>query len=191
MVENLNLARKLNIYAWIISGVVLALVGLMRRVKISVPEGWDMSFLPPFHASLNALTAVMLLVALYYIKQKNVAAHQRAIYIAIGLSVLFLLSYVAYHFTTPETVFGDTSGDGILSDAEKLAVGGQRTVYLVILVTHIVLAAVILPFILFTFIRAYTGQYEKHRKMAKWVWPLWFYVAVTGPVAYFMLAPYY
>jgi putative membrane protein len=191
MVENLSLARKLNVYAWIITGVVLTLVGLMRRVKISLPDGWDVGFLPPFHATLNALTAVVLLIALYYIKQKNIAAHQKAIYVAVGLSVLFLLSYVAYHFTTPETVFGDLNGDGVLDDAEKLAVGGKRTVYLVILLTHIVLAAVILPFILFTFIRAYTGQYEKHRKMAKWVWPLWFYVAVTGPVAYFMLAPYY
>lgn len=191
MAENLNLARKLNIYAWIVSGVVLALVMLMRRVKINLPEGWDFSFLPPFHATLNALTAVVLVVALYYIKQKNIAAHQRAVYVALGLSVLFLLSYVAYHFTTPETIFGDSDGNGILSDAEKLAVGGQRTLYLLILVTHIVLAAVILPFILFTFIRAYTGQYEKHRKMAKWVWPLWFYVALTGPIAYYMLAPYY
>ncbi|MCB0634457.1 MAG: DUF420 domain-containing protein [Saprospiraceae bacterium] len=191
MGENLNLARKLNLYAWIVSGVVLALVGLMRRVKINLPEGWDVSFLPPFHATLNALTAVVLLVALYYIKQKNVAAHQKAIYVAVGLSVLFLLSYVAYHFTTPETLFGDIDGNGELSEAELMAVGGKRTVYLVILLSHIALAAIILPFILFTFIRAYTGQYEKHRKMAKWVWPLWFYVALTGPIAYFMLAPYY
>lgn len=191
MDANLSLARKLNVYAWIVSGAVLFLVGLMRRVKIDLPSGWDMSFLPPFHASLNALTAVVLLAALYFIKQKNIEAHRKAIYVAMGLSVLFLLSYVAYHFTTPETIFGDTDGNGVLSDAERLAVGGQRTVYLILLLTHIILAALILPFILFTFIRAYTGQYDRHRKMARWVWPLWFYVAITGPIAYYMLAPYY
>lgn len=191
MDANLSLARKLNVYAWIISGAVLFLVVLMRRVKIDLPAGWDMSFLPPFHASLNAITALVLLAALYFIKQKNIEAHRKAIYLAVGLSVLFLLSYVAYHFTTPETIFGDMDGNGVLSDTEKLAVGGQRTVYLTLLLTHIILAALILPFILFTFIRAYTGQYEKHRKMARWVWPLWFYVAITGPIAYYMLAPYY
>lgn len=188
---NLVLARKLNRAAWAITAVVLLLVGMMRRVKIELPAGWDLSFLPPFHATVNALTAVVLLVALYYIKRKNIRAHQRAIYVALGLSVLFLLSYVAYHFTTPETVFGDLDRDGVLSDAERLAVAGQRSVYLFILITHIILAALILPFILFTFIRAYTGQIARHRRMARWVWPLWFYVAVTGPVAYYMLAPYY
>lgn len=191
MEVNLNLAKRLNVYAWIVSAAVLFLVGLMRQVKIDLPAGWDMSFLPPFHASLNALTAGVLLIALYYIRQKNIEAHRKAIYVAMGLSVLFLLSYVAYHFTTPETIFGDADGNGLLSDAERLAVGGQRTLYLILLLTHIVLAALILPFILFTFIRAYTGQYQKHRKMARWVWPLWFYVAITGPIAYFMLAPYY
>lgn len=191
MQKNLQLAKKLNVAAWIITGVVLVLVGLMRRVKIPLPEGVDFGFLPPFHATMNALTAVVLLVALYFIKQKNVQAHQRAIFTAMAFSVLFLLSYVAYHFTTPETIFGDLNQDGTLSQEELAAAGSTRTLYLVILLSHIVLAAVSLPFILFTFIRGYTGQVERHKKMARWVWPVWFYVAVTGPVAYFMLMPYY
>lgn len=181
----------MNAAAWVITGVVLILVGLMRRVKISLPEGWDFSFLPPFHATVNALTAVVLLIAFYYIKQKNVQMHRRMIYVAIGLSVLFLLSYVAYHFTTPETLFGDANRDGVVDAAEKAAVGGLRTLYLVILLSHIVLAALALPLILFTFIRAYTGQVERHRKMARWVFPIWLYVAITGPLAYVMLKPYY
>ena len=188
---NRQLEKKLNIAAWIITAVVLLLVGLMRRVKISLPEGWDFSFLPPFHASVNALTAVVLIAALYFIKQKNIEAHKKAIYVAIGLSVLFLLSYVAYHFTTPETIFGDANRDGTVDAEELLAIGSTRTFYLVLLISHIVLAGLILPFILFTFIRAYTGQFEKHRKMAKWVWPIWFYVAITGPICYYMLMPYY
>ncbi len=191
MEKNLQLARRMNAAAWVITGVVLILVGLMRRVKISLPEGWDFSFLPPFHATVNALTAVVLLIAFYYIKQKNVQMHRRMIYVAIGLSVLFLLSYVAYHFTTPETLFGDANRDGVVDAAEKAAVGGLRTLYLVILLSHIVLAALALPLILFTFIRAYTGQVERHRKMARWVFPIWLYVAITGPLAYVMLKPYY
>lgn len=187
--ENIQLAKKLNVGAWGVTVVVLLLVGLMRQVKLNV--GFDLSFLPAFHATLNALTAVVLIVALYFIKQKNVEAHRKAIYVAMGLSVLFLLSYVAYHFTNPETVFGDTNNDGELSAAELAAIGSTRTIYLVLLISHIILAALTLPFILFTFIRAYTNQIEKHRKMAKWVFPLWLYVAITGPICYFMLMPYY
>lgn len=188
---NLSIARKLNTFAWIFTAVVLLLVGAMRRIKIPLPEGWDLSFLPPFHAGVNALTAVVLLLALYFIKQKNVAAHRRAIYVAMSLSVLFLLSYVAYHFTTPETIYGDVDGNGRLDAGELAAVGSARTAYLVLLLSHIVLAAVSLPLILFTFIRGFTDQVERHRRMARWVFPLWFYVAVTGPVCYWMLKPFY
>lgn len=191
MQQNLQLEKRLNIGAWITTAAVLLLVGLMRRVKIPLPEGWDFSFLPPFHATLNALTAVVLVAALYYIKRKNVIMHRRMIYVAIGLSVLFLLSYVAYHFTTPETLFGDTNHNGALDAAEKAAIGGLRTVYLVLLLSHITLAGLILPFILFTFIRAYTNQFDRHRKMARWVFPIWLYVAITGPICYLMLMPYY
>ncbi len=191
MNANLVLARKLNIAAGVFSVVVLLLVGLMRRVKIALPEGMDFGFLPPLHATLNALTAIVLVLALYFIKNKNVEAHRKSIFVAFGFSLLFLLSYVAYHFTTPETIFGDTSGDGILSADELLAIGSMRTVYLVILLSHIALAALSLPFILLTFIRAYTNQIARHRKMAKWVYPIWLYVAITGPICYFMLAPYY
>ncbi|MEZ5038534.1 MAG: DUF420 domain-containing protein [Saprospiraceae bacterium] len=191
MDANLQLAKKLNRIAWVVTAAVLLLVGLMRRVKIELPDGWDFSFLPPFHASVNALTAVVLLVAFYFIKQKNISAHRKAIYVAMGLSVLFLLSYVAYHFTSPEIKFGDINLDGIVDASEAAQVGGIRTLYLLLLITHISLAGLILPFILFTFIRAYTGQIDKHRRMAKWVFPLWLYVAITGPICYLMLMPYY
>lgn len=175
MPENRALARKLNVVVWIITAIVLVLVGMMRRVKI--PTDIDFSFLPPLHSTLNALTAIVLIVALYYIKQRNVQAHQKSMYVAIGLSLLFLLSYVTYHFTTDETLF---CKEGLI-----------RTVYFIVLISHVVLAAVIFPFILFTFVRAYTGQIARHRKMAKWVWPLWFYVAVSGPIVYLMLRPCY
>lgn len=191
MEANLKLEKKLNVAAWIVTAAVLILVGLMRRVKIPLPDGWDFSFLPPFHATLNALTAVVLIAAFYFIKQKNVEAHRKAMFGAIGLSVLFLLSYVAYHFTSPEVIFGDLDADGILNETERAAVAGIRPYYLVLLISHITLAGLILPFILFTFIRAYTNQIERHRKMARWVFPIWLYVAITGPICYFMLMPYY
>lgn len=172
---NIALAKKLNKLAWVITVVVLILVGMMRRVKIDTSI--DFSFLPPLHSSLNALTAVILVIALVKIKQGNVEAHRKWMMTAVGTSLLFLLSYVAYHFTTPETLY---CGEGSI-----------RIVYFILLISHVVLAAVIFPFILFTFIRAYTNQFDKHRKMAKWVYPLWLYVAVTGPVVYLMLRPCY
>ncbi len=187
--EAVVLERKMNRVAWALSAVVLALVGLMRAVHI--PSPIDFSFLPPIHATLNALTAVTLVAALVFIKQKQIARHRAAIYVSIGLSVLFLLSYVVYHFTSAEVRFGDLNHDGKLDPAELAAVGGMRPVYLILLITHITLAGTILPFILFTFNRAFTKQYARHKAMARWVFPLWLYVAVTGPLCYLMLRPFY
>ncbi len=173
--ENKELLKKLDRGAVVLSIVVLLLVGLMRRVKI--PTEIDFSFLPPFHATVNGLTAIVLGFAFYFIKQKQVDLHRKAIYLALILSAIFLTSYVLYHFTTEETRY--------------CMEGGIRKVYFFLLITHVILAAVILPFILLTFNRAYTGAIDRHRKMAKWVFPLWFYVAVTGPVVYLMLRPCY
>lgn len=185
------LAKRLQVWAWVITGAVLFLVGLMRQVKIPLPEGVDLSFLPPFHATMNAGTAVVLVIALWFIKQGNIRAHRTAIFVAMAFSLLFLLSYVAYHFTTPETLFGDSNKDGVVSPEELVAIGGTRTAYLVLLLSHIVLAGASLPFILFTFIRGFTMQVERHKRMARWVFPVWLYVAITGPICYFMLMPYY
>lgn len=173
--DNVRLEKRLNKIAYVVSAAVLILVVLMRRVKVDL--GMDFSFLPPIHASLNALSAVILVFAYYFIRKKNIEAHRRSIYAAMVCSALFLLSYVLYHFTTPETRFG---GEGVV-----------RYIYFFILITHVVLAAVILPFILLTFNRAYTAQFERHKKMARWVFPLWLYVAITGPICYLMLKPYY
>lgn len=173
--EKIRLEKRLNIAAYIVSALVLLMVGVMRRIKLDL--GIDFSFLPPIHASLNALTAVILLFAYYFIRHKQVEKHRRAIYAALTCSALFLMSYVLYHLTTPETKFG---GQGAI-----------RYVYFFFLITHIVLAGAVLPFILLTFNRAYTGQYERHRKIARWVFPFWLYVAISGPICYLMLRPYY
>jgi putative membrane protein len=183
------LEAKLNKLAWALSGVVLLLVGVMRRVKIPSPV--DFGFLPPIHATLNAVTAVLLVGALVAIKRRRVDLHRNLIVASLGASTLFLLSYVAYHFTKTEVLFGDADHDGVLSAAERLAVAGVRPLYLVLLASHIVLAAAVLPFVLMTFTRAYTKQFARHRAMARWVFPLWLYVAVTGPACYLLLRPYY
>ncbi len=173
--RNEALAKKLNVYAYILSLIVLTLVGLMRRVKINL--GIDFSFLPPIHALLNTGAAICLVMALVYIKKKDVVTHRKFIYGAMVCSALFLICYVLYHFTTLETKY---CGEGTM-----------RTIYFIILLTHIVLAGISLPFILLTFIKGYCGMVEEHRKMAKFVHPVWLYVAVTGPICYLMLYPCY
>ena len=188
---NMALARVLKISVWIITGLVLFLVGLMRQVKIGLPEGVSLHFLPPFHALLNTGAAVSLVMALVAIKKGRVALHQRWIYAAMGCSLIFLLSYVAYHFTTSETVYGDLDGNGSLSELERAQAGGMRMVYLVILLSHIALAALSLPFILLSFVYGFTNQFARHRALAARVFPVWLYVAVTGPVVYLLLRPFY
>lgn len=175
LTTNRVLEKKMNIASIIVSVLVLALVVLMRQVKLNVDINFD--FLPPFHAVLNTLASIALLAALYFIRSKNIQAHQSAIYVALGFSALFLLSYVVYHFTTEETKY--------------CVEGNIRYVYFFFLITHVVLAAMILPFILLTYTRAFTQQFERHKKMARWVYPLWLYVTLTGPICYLMLRPCY
>jgi putative membrane protein len=175
MQENKTLAGKLNIIAYVLSAIVLILVGMMRRVKIATDI--DFAFLPPINAVVNSLVAVFLVMALYYIKKKNIEKHKQMIFGAVSFSAIFLLGYVLYHFTTEETTF---CKDGLV-----------RYLYYFILISHIVLAGISFPFILFTFIRGFTYQVEKHKKMARWVWPVWFYVAITGPITYLFLSPCY
>ena len=172
---NHKLVKRLNIVAYILTAIILSLVGMMRRVKFEVD--FDTSILPAISASINTVTAILLLMALWFIKQKRVQAHRNMIYGALVASFFFLLCYVLYHFTTVETSY---CKEGIL-----------KTIYFIILISHIILAGVIFPFILFTFIRGFTGQVERHKRMAKWVWPIWFYVAITGPIIYLMLKPCY
>ncbi len=188
-----KLSKKLKIVTWILTGVVLVLVGLMRRpeLRIPLPEGVVLDFLPPIHALINGSVAILLVMALSAIRAGKIALHRKLMLGAMGLSVLFLLGYVAYHFTNVETLFGDSDQDGELGLEELRAVGVLRPVYIVILISHIVAAGVSLPLILLTFTAAWTNRFQTHRNMARWVFPIWLYVAITGPVCYLMLRPYY
>ena len=175
---NPALGKKLTIVSLIVTVAVWALVGLMRGpTKIPLPEGVTLDFLPSVHAGLNCLVALFLILALVFVKQRKIQLHRLSISAAMACSALFLLCYVAYHFTNEETKFG---GEGF-----------ARTAYFVLLISHIVLAALSLPFILQTWIYGFTNQFDKHRKMAKLVFPVWLYVALTGPICYLMLQPYY
>ena len=172
---NVELGNRLNKVAYLITIVALFLVGLMRRTKFDV--GIDFSYLPAVSAILNTGVAICLLIALYFIKKKDIINHKKFINSAMILSILFFVCYLLYHFTTEETTFCKE--------------GWIRSFYYFVLISHIILAGISLPFILFTYIRGFTNQITKHRAMARWVWPVWFYVAVTGPLTYILLYPCY
>jgi len=180
---------KLLIYT--VSFVVFAAVVFLSKYKLDVNLGFDVHVFAKANATINSLVAVLLLAGLLTVKQKKYAVHKKIMLTAISLSVLFLVSYIAHHLLAGDTKYGDINHDGILSVDEKALAGNLRVVYYFILITHIPLAAIILPFILFTAYRALIGEYDKHKKLVRITWPVWFYVAVTGVVVYLMISPYY
>lgn len=175
----------------IFSVVVFSTIVLLSRYKLEVDLGFNVHIFATANAFINSAIALLLIAALFAVKNKNYLLHKRLMTAALLLSILFLVSYIAHHLLAGEAKFGDSNHDGIVSDDEKLQVGSLRMVYYFILGTHIILAAVILPFILFTAYRALTAEFDTHKKIARITWPLWFYVAVTGPVVYWMISPYY
>ena len=176
-----------------ISVFVFAVVLILGMKILPVPATLPAFFpyLPKLNAVLNGSCSILLLVSLYFIKQRNITMHKRVNIAAFCLSSLFLVSYILFHWMAPETKFGDVDGNGIATDAEKAAVGGIRYVYYVILITHIVLAALVLPLILMSFYRGLQMQVEKHKKLVRWTFPIWLYVTVTGVIVYLMISPYY
>jgi putative membrane protein len=188
MKKNDSRARLL-IYT--VSVVVFAAVALMSRFKLNIDPGFNVHIFALINAVINSLVTVLLIAGLISVRQKKFKLHKQIMLAAIVLSVLFLVSYIGHHLLAGETRFGDSNHDGLLSDAELAQVGSLRMIYYVILFTHIPLAAIILPFILFTAYRALIGEYDQHKKLVRITWPVWFYVAVTGVVVYWMISPYY
>lgn len=176
---------------WIVSIVVFAAVAVLSKVKLSLNLPFNVHVFATFNAIVNSLVAILLVAGLITAKTGKLAAHKKIMLTAITLSVLFLLSYIAHHLLAGETMYGDIDHNGILSLGEKAQAGGMRIVYYVLLITHIPLAAIILPFILFTAYRALIGEYDKHTRLVRITWPIWFYVAVSGVVVYLMISPYY
>jgi putative membrane protein len=186
-----NNDKSAKIFIWIISILVFIGIAFLSRVKLNINTGFDPHIFATANAVINSIVALLLLAGLLSVKEKRYYLHKRIMLAAISLSVLFLISYVCHHLFTGDTKFGDINHDGILSLDEKTLAGSARYVYYFILITHIPLAGIILPFILFTAYRALSGNYEKHKRLARITWPIWFYVAVSGVVVYLMIRPYY
>jgi putative membrane protein len=171
--------------------IPLAVAFLILGLHTKINFGFNTKNLPLFHAILNSTTAILLLASLYFIKNMRVRAHRAANLTAVVLSSIFLISYVIYHSSNPSVIYGDLNHDGILSADEKLRAGNLRYVYYFILSSHIILSGIIIPFVLFTLQRAFQQRFDRHKKLARVTWPLWFYVAVTGVIVYIMISPYY
>ncbi|HRB30552.1 MAG TPA: DUF420 domain-containing protein [Ferruginibacter sp.] len=174
-----------------VSALVFAGILFLSNVKLEKKLPFDPHIFAGINAVLNTFVSILLIAALWAIKKRKLIWHKKMMLAAILLSVLFLLSYIAHHLLTDATKFGDLNHDHILSEDEKLKVGSIRIFYYFLLLTHIPLAGIILPFILFTAYRALSGDYEKHKKLARFTWPVWFYVAVSGVLVYLMIEPYY
>ena len=183
--------RKAKILIWTVSIIVFVAVAFLSKYKLIIVLGFNPHLFAKANAIINSIVAFLLLAGLITIKQKKYSLHKMIMLSAMALSILFLLCYIGHHLLAGETKYGDINHDGLVDDAERLQVGGLRTLYYIILVTHIPLAAIILPFILFAAYRALTGEYEQHKKLTRITWPVWFYVAITGVIVYYMINPYY
>ena len=183
--------RKAKLFIWIISIVVFLAVAALSRVKINVQLPFNPHIFATINAVVNSLVALLLIAGLIVAKSGNYMLHKKIMLTAIVLSVIFLVSYICHHLFAGETKYGDLDHDGILTINETLQAGSARVLYYILLITHIPLAAIILPFILFTAYRALTGEYEQHRRLVRITWPIWFYVAISGVAVYWMISPYY
>jgi putative membrane protein len=183
--------RLANRLIWAVSIIVFAVVVLLSRVKLNLNLSFNVHIFAAINAVINSMVAILLMAGLWAVKGRNFQLHRKIMMAAIILSVFFLLSYIAHHLLAGDTRYGDADHNGILSETEKEAVSVTRMLYYIILFTHIPLAGIILPFILFTAYRALTGEYARHKRLAKITWPIWFYVAVTGVVVFWMIRPYY
>jgi putative membrane protein len=183
--------KKANILIISFSVIVFSAVVLLSRIKLNANLGFDVHLFALINAAINSCVAVLLVAALLAVKNKKHELHKKIMLTAMVLSILFLASYICHHLFAGDTKFGDVDHNGIVSEIEKANAGSLRIVYYIILGTHIPLAGIILPFILFTAYRALIGEYPRHKKLARITWPIWFYVAVTGVLVYRMISPYY
>jgi putative membrane protein len=175
----------------IVSFVIFTAILILSRVKLNVDVGFDIHVFALINACINSVVSILLVLGLIAVKVRKFVVHRNLMLTAMVLSILFLISYISHHLLAGDTRFGDVNHDNVVDRAELMAVGQMRMIYFIILITHIFLAAVILPFILFTTYRAMIADWSKHRKLAKITWPIWLYVSVTGVVVYLMISPYY
>ena len=165
--------RKYQLWVNVVSVAIPIVVALLFKVRL--PDVEPLSFLPPIYASINGLTALLLVSALIAIKNNKRRLHEGLMKTAIACSLLFLVMYVAYHMTSDPTSYE----------------GPVATLYFSILISHILLSIIVIPVVLISYVRAFLGEYESHKKIVKFAYPIWLYVAVTGVIVYIMISPYY
>ncbi len=187
--------KKYNNYLiliWILSVAIPLVVAILlfMPAKADVKSDWVM-VLPHLNALLNSTTAVALIAGFIFIRKKQIAYHRLCMLIAFSLGTLFLISYIIYHSSAPSTVFGDINGNGILEEHELQQLGNMRMIYLVILLSHILLAIVVVPFVLLALFHAFKNRFDRHKKIVKYTLPIWLFVSISGVVVYLLISPYY
>jgi len=183
-----DIEKKYRPFIIVASIVVPVVVALLFGIKI---EGYDFSFLPPIYATLNGITALLLIAAVVSIKNGNRKLHERFIKTAILCSLLFLVGYILYHITSEPTIYGDINKNGVIDIEEASTFKTSKFLYLIILLTHIVLSVIIIPLVLITYVKGIASNFVSHKKWAKITFPIWLYVAVSGVVVYLMISPFY
>jgi putative membrane protein len=191
---NINLQkndRKAKILIWTFSVIVFFAVTALERVTLDVDLGFDPHVFALANALINSTVALLLIAGIVTAKMRKFRIHRNIMLTAIILSAFFLITYIAHHLFAGSTFYGDLDRNGIVDVSEKAQAGSMRMIYFILLGTHILLAGTSLPLILFTAYRALVNENGKHRKLAKITWPIWFYVAVTGPLVYVMISQFY
>ncbi|MEO9257535.1 MAG: DUF420 domain-containing protein [Crocinitomicaceae bacterium] len=189
--EKISESKLKSVKRWIVilSVVIPITVAALFGIKI---EGYNTSFLPPIYATINGITAVLLIIAVWAIAvKKDRELHRKLMRTAIACSILFLIGYITYHITSSATIYGDINHDGKRSVEEIAAVKGTFLIYVLLLISHIILSIAVIPLVLFTYLQAYLGKFDRHKKIARYTFPIWLFVAISGVVVYLMISPYY
>ncbi|MCC7028975.1 MAG: DUF420 domain-containing protein [Chitinophagaceae bacterium] len=183
--------QKAHWLIWIFSSIVFLAVTVLDKITVQADLGFDPHIFAMLSAGINAIVSVLLIVALVLVKQKKFGLHKNVMLFTMLLSILFLVFYIAHHLFTGETKYGDVNHDGLLGEDEKSLAGSLRYVYYFIISTHITLAGIVMPFVLYSAYRGLTAEYQQHKKLVRYTFPVWLYVAITGVVVYLMISPFY
>lgn len=188
MQTNSDIEKKYKGWVIALSVIIPVAVAVLFTVEL---KGFDFGFLPHVYAPINGLTAIVLFVAVIQVKNGKIKAHEKLIKFAMLLSLLFLLCYVLYHMTSEATLYGDVDGNGKIEGNEISDFATSRYIYFFVLISHIILSVGVIPLVLFSYLRGVSGKVEEHKKLVKYAFPIWLYVAVSGVVVYLMIFPFY
>jgi len=186
--DNNTIETKYKKFVIALAIIIPLAVAALFGIKI---EGYDFSMLPPIYSAINLSIAILLVLAVISIKNGNKKRHRLLIRFAILGSILFLICYILYHATSGDTKYGDINHDGQLSEIERGQLGKDALIYYIILISHIVLSIAVIPMVLLTYLKGWANNLESHKKLAKYTFPIWLYVSLTGPIVYFMIKPFY